>query len=496
MRTTRRDCGTWPPSSAVGMRSAPSFSGSPSRHPRSTGPRCRPGTGAGDRDRDGTRRYRPPRPLRAMCGADHTPFRLIKRSRAANAPPCFSERRASPGGCATGSGHRKGENMKMLKPSGGARREWVDFAKGAAILLVVYYHTSLYLGDIGVENTLGRIKIVFELFPMPLFFLVSGLFGSRITSWSFRDLWRRRLYPLLWLYVIWSLLRMVFYVIVPLANGGLGELPATDPLNLLLLFFWPSSSYWFIYGLFLFTLGAWLLRRVDHRVQVALAAILGTMFTTGLVNTTNVGWNRIGALFVFYLVGTLYSKRIIDVVEKNSARGFLYVTPVFILLSTVLFLFPIRWVPFLALAGQMAAVAMGVLVARALSRVRVLNFVTVCGERSLHIYLLHLYVIVLCVTALRFLLPADRSVIAGFEIPLLLVVLAIAVVLSIVVTRYLSKIRWIYVPPAALGGPGRKRKPVAVPARGAGVTADPAAVPADEPGTSPSYQQKKAESHE
>ncbi|NRD10111.1 acyltransferase family protein [Rathayibacter agropyri] len=393
--------------------------------------------------------------------------------------------------------------MKLLKPTGGARREWVDFAKGVAILMVVYYHTSLYLGDIGVENTLGRIKIVFELFPMPLFFLVSGLFGSRITTWSFRDLWRRRLYPLLWLYVVWSVLRMVFYLVVPLANGGLGELPATDPLNLLLLFFWPSSSYWFIYGLFLFTLGAWLLRHVDHRVQVALSAVVGTLFTTGLINTTNVGWNRIGALFVFYLVGTLYSKRIIDFVEQKGARAFLYVTPVFVLLSAVLFLFPVRWVPFLGLAAQMAAVAMGILVSRALSRLRFLSFFTICGERSLHIYLLHLYVIVVCITLLRVILPEDRTVIGGFEIPLLLVVMALAVIVSLVITRYLSKIRWIYVPPAALGGPGaKKRKPVPVPARGAGVVSDPAAVPADEPGTSPSYEQKsagreqKAESHE
>ncbi|KQQ09900.1 hypothetical protein ASF46_01955 [Rathayibacter sp. Leaf296] len=351
------------------------------------------------------------------------------------------------------------EMVKMMKAPANARREWVDFAKGAAILLVVYYHTSLYLGDIGVENTLGRIKVVFELFPMPVFFLVSGLFGSRIPTWSFRDLWRRRLYPLLWLYVVWSVLRMVFYLVVPLANGGLGELPATDPLNLLLLFFWPSSSYWFIYGLFLFTLGAWLLRKVDHRVQVAFAAILGTLFTTGLINTTNVGWNRIGALFVFFLVGTLYSKKIIDFVEQKGAKAYLIVTPVFLALSVVLFVFPVRWVPFLVLAAQMAAVAMGILVSRSLSRVRFLHFVTTCGERSLHIYLLHLYVIVASITFLRFALPEDRSRLAGLEVPLLLVVLVLAVVISLFVTRYLSKIRWIYVPPAILGGPGAKRKP-------------------------------------
>lgn len=109
----------------------------------------------------------------------------------------------------------------------------------------------------------------------------------------------------------------------------------------------------------------------------------------------------------------------------------------------------------------------------------------------------------MCITLLRVILPEDRTVIGGFEIPLLLVVMALAVIVSLVITRYLSKIRWIYVPPAALGGPGaKKRKPVPVPARGAGIVSDPAAVPADEPGTSPSYEQKsasheqKAQSHE
>lgn len=387
--------------------------------------------------------------------------------------------------------------MKLLSASTGAGRQWVDFAKGAAILMVVYYHTSLYLSDIGIENTLGRIKVVFELFPMPLFFFVSGLFGSRVTTWTFRDLWRRRLAPLLWLYIIWSVLRMVFYLIVPLANGGLGELPATNPLNLLLLFFWPSSSYWFIYGLFLFTLGAWLLRRVDHRVQVTAAAVVGTLFTTGIVNTTNVGWNRIGALFLFYLVGTLYSRRIVAFIEQRSTRAFLWVTPIFVVLSTVLFLFPLRWVPFLALAAQLAAVAMGILVARLLVRVRVLHFLTICGERSLHIYLLHLYVIVLCVTFLRLVLPQDPAVLEGLEVPLLLFVMTLAVVISLLATRYLSKVRWLYVPPAALGGPGRKRRtPMVVPTRGPCVRVDPAAVPADEPGTSPSYDEQKAKSHE
>jgi len=186
------------------------------------------------------------------------------------------------------------------------RKAWADVTKGVAIILVVYYHASLYLQHYGIDGTIDRAKAVLELFPMPAFFLVAGLFGARMTTWTFRELWYRRLWPVLYLYLEWSVVRTVFYLVVPGVSGELGELHATHPLTLALLLVWPSSRYWFLYALFLFILLAWLLRRLPAAVQVGLLAVVSTFFTTGLVQTPNLGWNRIGALAVFYVAGVVY----------------------------------------------------------------------------------------------------------------------------------------------------------------------------------------------
>ncbi|GAA1510486.1 peptidoglycan/LPS O-acetylase OafA/YrhL [Agromyces terreus] len=332
---------------------------------------------------------------------------------------------------------------RLIEPETG-KRAWVDFAKGAAIVMVVYYHTALYLQAAGIQGTPWLVKAPLELFPMPAFFLIAGLFGNRLGTWAFADLWRRRLLPLLYLYVLWSVLRFAFYLVVPGVNGELGEFPATNPIGLLLIAVWPSSSYWFIYALFLFTLGVWLLRRVPPAVQVAAAAVLSAFVTSGILDANNVGWNRVGGLFVFFLVGALYSKRLFELV--NRVRPWMLATAfaVFVAVVAGLILFGLRAVPGGVLLGQVAAVAFGIMASTYLVRLRPLRFVSTLGATSLQIYLFHLYVIVVIAAIVAAL---------GLEVPrwvgicLQLVVMTIAIIVSFLLTRLTSRARWLYVPP-------------------------------------------------
>ena len=102
---------------------------------------------------------------------------------------------------------------RALLREGVGRREWVDFVKGTAIIMIVAYHTTLFLSSIGFDVAgIGRIKVILELFPMAAFFLITGTFHSRVGSWSFADVWRRRLRQYLYLYLLWSIIRFLFYV--------------------------------------------------------------------------------------------------------------------------------------------------------------------------------------------------------------------------------------------------------------------------------------------
>ncbi|MET0784463.1 acyltransferase family protein [Leifsonia flava] len=323
-------------------------------------------------------------------------------------------------------------------------RAWMNFAKGVAIAMVVLYHVTLYLQHAGIMGLPNRMKLILELFPMPVFFLIAGLFGARAVTWTFGNLWRRRLLPVLYLYIVWSIVRFAFYLIIPGLSGELGELPASNPISLALILVWPSSSYWFIYALAVFAFAAWALRKLPPVVHVILAALLSSAVTAGLINSGNIGWNRVGALYVFYAFGALYAPRVFAAVAKVSVQRTLLAAAALVASAAILFLLPARWVPFLVLLGQASAVALGVLLSAYLARLRMLSFVSTMGAESLQIYLLHLFVIVPIAGLLGLLLGGvNRGV--GIAIQFGLVV--VAIVVSLLLSKLTTRVRWLYVPP-------------------------------------------------
>ncbi|MCZ2817337.1 acyltransferase family protein [Modestobacter sp. VKM Ac-2984] len=332
------------------------------------------------------------------------------------------------------------------------RFAWLEPVKGLAIFMVIAYHVTLYLKSADVDAVLGRAKAVFELFPMPAFFLIAGIFAGRHGATKFRALWKRRLLPLLYLYVVWSVIRTVFYFVVPGLNGELGEISATDPLALPLILFWPSSSYWFLYALFLFTLGRWLIARAPVWVQLAGSGLVSTLFTSGLVDAQNIGWNRVGALFFFFVLGAVFSREIRDFVAQ-ARPVHLGIAFAALVVSTALIVLGFRWVPLVVLVGQLSAVAVGVLITRYLVRLPGFGIFTSMGTASLKLYLLHLYVIVSATALIELLDPAwPRWVDVGVQVALVIV----TVVASFGLARLTSRVRWLYAPPALLRGPRRR----------------------------------------
>ncbi|WP_167760841.1 acyltransferase [Geodermatophilus sp. DF01_2] len=332
------------------------------------------------------------------------------------------------------------------------RLAWVDPSKGLAMFMVIAYHVTLYLKTEDVDAVLGRAKAVFELFPMPAFFLIAGMFAARQGQTSFPALWKRRLLSLLYLYVLWSVIRTAFYFIVPGLNGELGEIPATDPLALPLILFWPSSSYWFLYALFLFTLFRWLIARFPVWAQLAGAGAVSTLFTSGLVDAHNIGWNRVGALFFFFVFGAVFSRHIRVVVDR-ARLVHLGIALAALALSTALIVLDLSWIPLVVLVGQLAAVAVGILVCRYVVRFRPFGILSTMGRASLKLYLLHLYVIVSATALIGLLDPAwPRWV----DVCVQTVLVVVTVAASFGLARLTSRVRWLYAPPAFLRGTRRR----------------------------------------
>ncbi|HWI31642.1 MAG TPA: acyltransferase family protein [Microbacterium sp.] len=348
---------------------------------------------------------------------------------------------------------------EFVRPGGFIRqdvgkREWVDFVKGVAIILIVAYHTTLFLNSIEFDAAgIGRIKLVLELFPMPAFFLISGMFHTRVADWSFADLWRRRLRQYLYLYILWSVIRYVFYLVAPnVREDGAGQ-SAQDPLALLGILFWPISSYWFIYALFIFTLVLWLFRKAPPWVLLALAAVLSVLSSSGILDSRNVGINRMTEYLIFFAIGAMFHRRVYSAVDAVTPWKAIALVGGFCGFGLLATLLPVvNRVPGIAFAGQLLAIATGFALAYYLVRLAVLEWVLYVGVRTLNIYLVHVFVIAMLVAPLT-LFPQLDYLLPGRGLLLIAVLVALVVVLSIVLTRYLTRITWLFVYPF-----GRKKR--------------------------------------
>lgn len=349
-------------------------------------------------------------------------------------------------------------------PAGG--KDWVNFAKGIAIILVIAFHCTLFLRSIDfAAGGLGRPKTAVELFPMPMFFAIAGLFHFRVLNWTFRQTWQRRLAGYLYLYVLWSVLRFLFYLVVPNVRGDGAGVSATSPTALAAILVWPISSYWFIWSLFLCTVVLWAVRRWSARTTVVAAALVSTAFSAGYLTTGNVGWDRTGEYLVFFLVGALFSKPLFAAVHRAPWWVLPVSFVVYALCAGVAAVVPGgQRVPGLVLAGQGAVLVFSALLSAQLVRLRVLGWVSYLGARSLHLYLMHIFVI--AVVALLIRRPGQLEFLPGRGVVVLVLLTAVVTVLTTLLGRALSRVRWLYVPPRlkGRGGPkprsGRGRVPV------------------------------------
>lgn len=322
-------------------------------------------------------------------------------------------------------------------------RDWVDFAKGVAIILVVLYHCGLFLSALDLAEGTSRIRAVLAFYPMPLFFFVAGLTSQRMLTWSFKDLWRRRLLTLVYLYLLWSLIRVVFYLLVPHLRAT--ESAPTDPLNVLLLPVWPTSSYWFVWALAVFTLLAWLVRGVPRPAQVTAAVLLAiASTTTGLLDTNNVGWDRVAQDFLFFLVAMFVPHQTCRLAARVRLWHAIVLAAAYAGLAAVIVLLHASRLPGLVLLESVVAVGAGIAWSVILRRFRWLGWVSALGQRSFQIYLVHLFLIAIALWALAPLAGVHVLKFANLAPYLLAAVVLLA---SVYLSKLLRPVHWLWVSP-------------------------------------------------
>jgi len=272
--------------------------------------------------------------------------------------------------------------MARMGTEVGQRVDWVDYAKGFCIVMVVMMHSTL-----GVEATAGEQSWMHHLvafakpFRMPDFFLISGLFLARVIDREWRTYLDRKVVHFAYFYVLWVTIQFAFK-----APGLAAEHGAFGVARLYAgAFIEPFGTLWFIYLLPIFFVVTKLTRNVP-------VLVIWTILAALEIAHIEIGWTVIDefcARFVYFYTGYILAARIFQIAAWVQAR------PVYAALALEAWsIFNGAYVtmgidgrPFvsltLGLMGAVAVVAISALIAKrdALAPLRWL------GEHSIVVYL-------------------------------------------------------------------------------------------------------------
>jgi uncharacterized membrane protein YcfT len=262
------------------------------------------------------------------------------------------------------------------------RIDWVDYAKGICIVMVVMMHSVL-----GVELAAGQTGFMHILvafakpFRMPDFFLISGLFLAVVIDRDWRTFLDRKVVHFAYFYVLWVTIQFGFKAPSFAAETGW----AHAGFLYLESFIEPFGTLWFIYLLPVFFVVAKATRKLPWLPIWGLAALLEMAHIA-------TGWTVIDefcARFVYFYSGYLFAGHVFALSDRARARPALALVGLaaWALVNASLVGSGFSEWPLislmLGLSGACAIVTIGTLLARA----RWLNFLRFCGEHSIVIYL-------------------------------------------------------------------------------------------------------------
>ena len=180
------------------------------------------------------------------------------------------------------------------------RIDWVDYAKGICIVMVVMMHSVL-----GVEKAAGdtgfmHAFVVFaQPFRMPDFFLISGLFLAVVIDRDWRTYLDRKVVHFAYFYVLWMTIQFGFK-----APGFAAE-QGWRHVGLLYLesFIEPFGTLWFIYLLPMF----FVVTKLSRGIPAVAVWVVAAALEMAHVAT---GWTVIDefcARFVYFYSGYLFA---------------------------------------------------------------------------------------------------------------------------------------------------------------------------------------------
>lgn len=323
------------------------------------------------------------------------------------------------------------------------RVDWVDYAKGLSIILVVSTHSMFVDPNSGLySETIIFLNDLVHRVRMPLFFFLSGLFIHKAMTSSIQSFLRFKVSHLLYLYVLWSIIRYLTstvpeHILLGGADGGLG--------SIFKIFISPPATLWFIYALLVFMIVTRLTKRA-HLVTFITAIILYIVSPYIGINNFDFLFKLI-SFYPFFLSGYLFSG-----FTLNKANNFKY----YYLLFPAIYFAIVAYLTYIdvsqsrlqVLIFSFAGIVAGIILSLLLTRFSAFSWLSYVGKNTLPIYVMHYFPI----GVFRLILP---SVIPNQPYLAAIIMIATGVVLPLVVMKIAKKLNmnWLFEIPKVLNTP-------------------------------------------
>jgi uncharacterized membrane protein YcfT len=262
------------------------------------------------------------------------------------------------------------------------RIDWVDYAKGICIVMVVMMHSTLGVEQAASHDGWMHYAVAFARpFRMPDFFLISGLFLARVIDRDWRDYLDRKVLHFAYFYVLWVTIQFAFKA--PMFAAELGWRGVG--LSYLEAFIEPFGTLWFIYLLPIF----FVVIKLTRTIPWPAIWLAGAALEMAHIDT---GWTVIDEFarrFIYFYTGYLFATQIFAFtagVQRSPSTALLGLA-LWALLNGVLVAAGFADLPLVSLmlgfAGACAVVAVAALIAER-DLLRPLRY---CGQHSIVIYL-------------------------------------------------------------------------------------------------------------
>lgn len=340
------------------------------------------------------------------------------------------------------------------------RQTWIDYARGIAIILVLYRHVFEGIKNSGLPvleyATLEQANILFFSFRMPLFFIVSGIFvAGSLYKRGLKKFIETKARTILYPYFLWGIIQITLQI----AMSGWVNTQRT-PADYLLLLYLPRGleQFWYLYALFnvavlyalsltVFKLNAWQNTGIGL-LLFAISAYVGR-------EAINIGFiYDIMHYYLFYAIGDLCARFIREKKNLPLLQSWKMAALLFIPFAATQWYFLQKnlahptghydyvenFEPYLFILIALTGCAFVISISFNLQRWNKLRWLHILGKHSLYIYVAH----VISLAATRIFMV---KVLAISHVPTLLIFgIAAGLLLPVLMFKIADRlnIRWLF----------------------------------------------------